>query len=165
MGKSRLGLFLTLAGAAVAGAACDTRPEERIMLGPHDGLDLPAVDTGRVKVGDVAPDFSAVSYDGSVITLDDRHGPVAGAIEGITFGSSELTLEPGDVAILYTDGVTEAMNIEQEQFGKARLVQLLEELTDLNPQPLVKHIRRAVSSFVEGARQSDDITMLAVRVG
>ena len=73
MGKSRLGLFLILAGAAVAGA-CDIRPEERVVLGPHDGLDLPAVDRGRVKVGDVAPDFSAVSYDGPVITLSDYRG-------------------------------------------------------------------------------------------
>ena len=42
--------------------------------GTHDGLDLPAVDTERVKVGDVAPDFSAVTYDGPVVTLSDYRG-------------------------------------------------------------------------------------------
>ena len=72
MDDKSLRLCLILAGAAVA-AACDT-PEERVVLGPHDGLDLPAVDTGRVKVGDLAPDFSAVSYDGPVITLSQYRG-------------------------------------------------------------------------------------------
>ncbi len=73
MGKRHLALFLILAGVAVS-AACDAMPRERIMMGPHDGLDLPAVDTGRVKVGDVAPDFSAVTYDGPVVTLSDYRG-------------------------------------------------------------------------------------------
>ncbi len=73
MSKRPLALFLILAGAAVT-AACDIGPGERIMLGPHDGLELTPVDTGRVKVGDVAPDFSAMSYDGPVITLSDYRG-------------------------------------------------------------------------------------------
>ncbi len=70
MGKQPLALLLVLAGAAVS-AACDAMPRERVMMGPHDGLDLPAVDTGRVAVGDVAPNFSAVTYDGPVVTLSD----------------------------------------------------------------------------------------------
>jgi len=40
-------------------------------LGPHDGLDLPGLDTGRVAVGDVAPDFSLMTYAGTVTTLSD----------------------------------------------------------------------------------------------
>jgi hypothetical protein len=43
-------------------------------LGPHDGHDLPAVDTGRVAVGDPAPDFTVESYDDGVITLSDYRG-------------------------------------------------------------------------------------------
>ena len=56
--------------AALAMTACLTeRPEVR--LGPHDGLDLPAIDTGRVAVGDMAPDFSVMTYAGTVTTLSD----------------------------------------------------------------------------------------------
>ena len=56
--------------AALAMTACLTeRPE--VQLGPHDGLDLPAIDTGRVAVGDMAPDFSAMTYAGTVTTLSD----------------------------------------------------------------------------------------------
>ncbi len=43
-------------------------------LGPHDGLDLPGVDTGRVAVGDVAPDFSLMTYAGNVTTLSEFRG-------------------------------------------------------------------------------------------
>ena len=46
----------------------------RPRLGPYDGMDLPGVDTGRVAVGDVAPDFSLMSYAGTVTTLSDFRG-------------------------------------------------------------------------------------------
>jgi cytochrome oxidase Cu insertion factor (SCO1/SenC/PrrC family) len=50
-------------------------PEEaQVTLGPKDGLELPPADTGRVKVGDVAPDFSLESYQGEVVTLSDFRG-------------------------------------------------------------------------------------------
>ena len=45
------------------------KPEVR--LGPHDGFDLPAIDTGRVAVGDIAPDFSVMAYAGMLTTLSD----------------------------------------------------------------------------------------------
>ena len=73
MVEKHLLLSLILAGAAVI-TACDTRPREQVVMGPHDGLDLTPVDTGRVSVGDLAPDFSAVSYDGQVVTLSDYRG-------------------------------------------------------------------------------------------
>jgi hypothetical protein len=51
-----------------------TMAESERPLGPHDGFDLPAVDTGRVAVGDIAPDFSLMSYAGTVTTLSDFRG-------------------------------------------------------------------------------------------
>ena len=57
-------------GAALAMAACLPESPE-VRLGPHDGLDLPATDTGRVAVGDMAPDFSLMTYAGTVTTLSD----------------------------------------------------------------------------------------------
>jgi len=100
--------------------------------------------------------------DGSVITVDARHGPVAGAIEGIAFGSSELTLEPGDTAILYTDGVTEAMNVDYEQFTDPALEQLVEAATFDTPAEVLAEINEAVASHRGDAEQSDDITALAM---
>jgi sigma-B regulation protein RsbU (phosphoserine phosphatase) len=100
--------------------------------------------------------------DGSIVTVDDRHGPVAGAIEGIAFGSSQLTLEPGDTAILYTDGVTEAMNIDHDQYTDASLKALLEDTSRLSPEEFVDLINRSVAVHRDEADQSDDITVLAM---
>ncbi len=78
MGESRKGLMkaiLAAVGVAVvltAGALLVVGSEPR--LGPQDGFDLPGVDTGRVAVGDIAPDFSLLSYAGTVTTLSDFRG-------------------------------------------------------------------------------------------
>jgi cytochrome oxidase Cu insertion factor (SCO1/SenC/PrrC family) len=74
-GRSAIGGTLTLLGLAVAltvGTWLVMGSETR--LGPHDGLDLLGIDTGRVAVGDVAPDFSLLSYAGTVTTLSDYRG-------------------------------------------------------------------------------------------
>ena len=74
--RSAIGGTLTLLGLALAltvGTWLVMGSEPRL-LGPHDGLDLPGVDTGRVAVGDVAPDFSLMSYAGTVTTLSDYRG-------------------------------------------------------------------------------------------
>ena len=70
MGIRNFGALVVLVAAVTA---CDVG-EERVTLGPHDGFDLPAVDTGRVAVGALAPDFSAESYDGPILTLSDYRG-------------------------------------------------------------------------------------------
>jgi len=73
--RSAIGGTLTLLGLAVAltvGTWLVMGPETR--LGPLDGLDLLGIDTGRVAVGDVAPDFSLMTYAGTVTTLSDYRG-------------------------------------------------------------------------------------------
>lgn len=65
----------------------------------------------------------------------------------------------------YTDGIIEAWNPQGEAFGMDRLREALLQRGDLNPGALVKHIRKQVSAFAAGAEQSDDITMLAARIG
>jgi sigma-B regulation protein RsbU (phosphoserine phosphatase) len=100
--------------------------------------------------------------DGSIVTVDARHGPVAGAIEGIAFGSSQLTLDPGDIAILYTDGVTEAMNIDHDQYTDAGLKSLLEDSARVSAEEFVALINREVALHRGEAEQSDDITVLAM---
>ena len=73
--RSAIGGTLTLLGLAVAltvGTWLVMGSETR--FGPHDGLDLLGIDTGRAAVGDVAPDFSLMSYAGTVTTLSDYRG-------------------------------------------------------------------------------------------
>jgi serine phosphatase RsbU (regulator of sigma subunit) len=65
----------------------------------------------------------------------------------------------------YTDGVIEAMNPQGEAFSPKRLHEVLGQRGEFNPAAIVKQIRKQVSSFASGAEQSDDITMLAARIG
>jgi hypothetical protein len=67
--------LLTLWTLSLCGVACAERIEERpTSLGPADGRELAPADTGRVRVGDLAPDFSLASYDDGVLTLSDYRG-------------------------------------------------------------------------------------------
>ena len=59
---------------ALALAACRGGDARALQLGPHDGRELPPSDTGRVALGDVAPDFTLESYDGGAITLSSYRG-------------------------------------------------------------------------------------------
>jgi len=64
--------LLGLVAVVLSGTACAGEPP--VTLGPADGRDLPPVDTGRVAVGDVAPDFALASWDDGVIRLSDFRG-------------------------------------------------------------------------------------------
>jgi sigma-B regulation protein RsbU (phosphoserine phosphatase) len=95
--------------------------------------------------------------------LPTRQEPVAGALEGVAYTTDTLTLKPGDGLLLYTDGVTEAMNPDQELYGEARLLEQTKILGGLEPNPLCERLGENVHAFAAGAEQSDDITMLALR--
>lgn len=66
-------LATALVGVSVA-VGCADQPDREPRLGPHDGLDLPAVEAGRVGVGDVAPDFTLPAHGGGTVTLSDHQG-------------------------------------------------------------------------------------------
>ncbi len=90
-------------------------------------------------------------------------GFVMGVMENTLAQHNSLMVHPGETIFLYTDGVTEAMNPVQEQFSEPRLKKLMTELKDKSVQNIIVRIREEVRAFANGAPQSDDITMLAVR--
>jgi serine phosphatase RsbU (regulator of sigma subunit) len=101
---------------------------------------------------------------GSVEALGDRHGPLAGAKRGTSYGESHEVLRPGDTLLAYTDGVTETMDARAELFSQRRLAGLLEAAPTASPRELVDRIVEAVNVFAEGGEQADDITLLAVQL-
>lgn len=68
-----------------------------------------------------------------------------------------------DLLFLYTDGLTEAENSKHELFGNERMMQSLDTISDTCPRKVIEHMQGAVTRFVAGAAQSDDLTMLAIR--
>jgi sigma-B regulation protein RsbU (phosphoserine phosphatase) len=89
-------------------------------------------------------------------------GPPLGIIEDISYVPRSITLTPGDLLLLYTDGVTEAKNSQSAQFGMERLRQTIIEIRGQPARRVVEHVITRVSEFANGAPQSDDITCVAV---
>ena len=81
----------------------------------------------------------------------------------MAFAESDLTLQAGEAVFLYTDGVTEAMNSKQELYGNERTRAGLSDLRQRDCAGIVDGITADLARFVDGADQSDDITMLIVR--
>lgn len=77
--------------------------------------------------------------------------------------SETLELKEGDVLIAYTDGVTEAMNPDREQFGEERFLSVIRRYGSMSVQPLVDKIRDSINAFIEGFTQNDDITLVAIQ--
>ena len=77
---------------------------------------------------------------------------------------ASLGFGPGDLLVLFTDGISEAMNEHADCFGEPRLVELLEEHADLPFEELRERILREIDAFVGGAAQHDDMTMLLLKI-
>jgi phosphoserine phosphatase RsbU/P len=90
-------------------------------------------------------------------------GILVGVSEDAEYGVASLALRPNDVLVLYTDGITEAMNPDYKLFGSDRLLACLSERPAASAQELADRINGAVGQFVAGAAQSDDLTWLILR--
>ena len=95
--------------------------------------------------------------------LKARPGFVLAGMEGLRYQENEMILEPGDTLYLYTDGVTEATDGEQQLFGEKRLQSALNEQPDLSVYELLPKIKGCIDRFVGEAEQFDDITMLGLK--
>ncbi len=104
-----------------------------------------------------------VRRNGTVDFLPTAQSPMLGVMEGLHFPVERLTLSPGDMLFLYTDGVTEAMNGEKELFGASRLQETLSQLSGAGTaEKILTAVRGAVDDHANGAEPSDDVTMLGL---
>jgi len=86
-----------------------------------------------------------------------------GLLPDATFKSSACNLQPGDTLVLFSDGVTEAMNPDDQEFGHARLREVLAGHPNASVEEIQAAILTAVEDFTRGARQADDLTLLLIR--
>lgn len=96
--------------------------------------------------------------------LKKKSGPVLGLFE-MTYRAHSLDCLVGDTLLLYTDGVTEAFDVDEKLYGEERLLEVAEENYRLHPRELLEAVRADVAAYSEGAEQSDDITILTLEVG
>jgi sigma-B regulation protein RsbU (phosphoserine phosphatase) len=113
-----------------------------------------------VNAGHVPPLIRRSS--GAIERLDLASFPV-GMFPEAEYESAAVKLEKGDFLVIYTDGVSEAVNVKTEMFEEERLQDLLKNFTGQTVEELAEAIRESVRLFSEGAAQSDDITILVVQ--
>jgi sigma-B regulation protein RsbU (phosphoserine phosphatase) len=101
---------------------------------------------------------------GGDLRATDQGDLVLGIDPSQPYAVHTLDLQPGDFALLYTDGVVEAMNFEDEVFGRARLIEAIKQYGAMPPAQALGNIRWDVRRFVGLVEQSDDLTMVGLRV-
>ena len=101
--------------------------------------------------------------DGTIIELPMSKNTIMGVIDGMEYQMENFQMEQGDTLVLFTDGVTEAMDAKFNEFGVERLDKILSQQTGCDCQQIVEAIKAGIKDFVDEAEQSDDITMLVVK--
>lgn len=100
--------------------------------------------------------------DGRFELMVYRHAPVVAALEGICFREHEFEFNTGDRLYVYTDGVPEAMNLQNELFGTEHMVAALNRDPNAGPEALLRTVRDEIDAFVGDTPQFDDISMLGL---
>ena len=119
--------------------------------------------TGTVTAANAGHEYPIVMQTGGKFELiKDRHGFVIGGMQGIRYREYELALKPGSRLFLYTDGVPEATNAENELFGTGRMLAALNAEPEASPRQQLQNMQSAVDAFVKDAEQFDDLTMLCL---
>jgi sigma-B regulation protein RsbU (phosphoserine phosphatase) len=91
-------------------------------------------------------------------------GPVLGVLDGVSYAVEQVPAAPGDVLVLFSDGVVEATNDAGEFFGEDRLVAVVRQSAETPPRAMVDTILSAVRTFTGGRPAEDDQTLLIVRL-
>src|SRR3990167_1895621 len=99
---------------------------------------------------------------GKVDLLGESDGSALGVIKDLQFRQHTAMMNPGDLILLYTDGITDAMNKEGEEYGSGRLLKRVKTEKHYDPKSMIDDIANDVNKYVEGQEQYDDITALAL---
>jgi serine phosphatase RsbU (regulator of sigma subunit) len=173
-------LFMAIANTLIQTAArTGMKPDEvlgvvnRQLSRSNEAYMFVTVFCGVVDLGSGALTFANGGHDppylighGQRVTrVEQAAAPLLGLHPDTEYSSHTLRLEPGDVLFLYTDGVTEAMDRDGRFFGEGRLESYLGQQRSATEQEIVDGVFERLETFVAGAPQSDDITVLAFRHG
>ena len=121
------------------------------------------ITTGKLKAANAGQEYPYVYGDKEDYEiLKDKHGSAIGTLPDSKYETYEVVLDPGDSIFLYTDGVTNSINKNNELFGQERLLKTL----NINPQysvvEMLNFVKDKIDNFVEDVPQLDDITMLGL---
>ncbi|MBR1796972.1 MAG: PP2C family protein-serine/threonine phosphatase [Clostridiales bacterium] len=126
-------------------------------------LGILEISTGKLTCANAGHEYPVLcSSEGAFELYKDRHGFVIGGMAGVNYKEYEIALKPGSKLFVYTDGVPEATDANNELFGTDRMLDALNADKKADPQKILTNVRSSVDSFVKDAEQFDDLTMLCL---
>lgn len=127
-------------------------------------LGILEISTGKITASNAGHEYPAVNNDGANYELvKTKQSPALATMEGIKFRQYEIDLHKGENLYIYTDGVAEATNINEELFGTDRMLEALNQTKNFNASEILTYMKKEVDDFTGEAPQFDDITMLCLR--
>ena len=142
-------------------AICSNNPEEMFVTVWLGILDL---DTGELKCANAGHEYPMLKKPGERFEMiRDEHGFVLGGMEGARYREYTLRMEPGASLFVYTDGLAEAVNPDNEMFGTERILAQLNSEPDSSPREILRGMKEASDAFVQGREPFDDLTMMSIR--
>ncbi len=126
-------------------------------------LGILEISTGKLTAANAGHEYPALkSPDGNYELFRDKHGFVIGGMSGVKYWEYNLELKPGTKLFLYTDGVPEATDANQELFANDRMLEALNNHPEADAKQTLQNVRESVDGFVKDAEQFDDLTMLCL---
>lgn len=101
---------------------------------------------------------------GEEVIVLEGEGIALGVVPDIEIEEKEVFLKKGDVVVFYTDGVTEAINENEDEFGEERFIKAIKESASLSAQEIIKRIQQEIITFSGNQPQFDDITLIVLKV-
>jgi hypothetical protein len=92
-------------------------------------------------------------------------GPVVGLLPSFPYTQASVELRPGDVLVAFTDGISEAMNASDQEWGEDQLIECVMGVKDSDARETIAQILASADEFAAGAKQHDDMTLIVLRVG
>jgi sigma-B regulation protein RsbU (phosphoserine phosphatase) len=141
-------------------ATCATCPSNRFITFFFSVLDAVSGDLRFANAGHNPPILLRASGEARML---EGGGPVLGVISIAPYSEQSASLAPGDLLVLYSDGVTEANNPDFDEFGEERFIRALSENRARTAREIVDAVTAALKEFTAGAPQADDITLLVAK--
>ena len=157
--RARLGGSPSEILSAVNAELCRNNPTDMFVT---VWLGILELSTGRLCCCNAGHEYPFLRQNGRFALYKDKHALMVGAREGVRYRDCEIQLSPGDAIFVYTDGVPEAKNAENDFFGLERTEQVLNNAEKESAEGILDAIRQVTDAFRGEAQQFDDLTMLCV---
>ena len=127
-------------------------------------LGILEISTGKLTTASAGHEYPMINTNGKYEILKDKHGLAIGAMDIAKYKNTEIQLKKGDSIFVYTDGVAEATDANNELFGTDRTVDALNAIPEgASQKEVLAGVRVAVDAFVKEAPQFDDLTMVGLK--